>query len=238
VGAVNIYLKMAEKSESKAEKPERADSREGSGKASYHHGNLRPALIEAGLELAREGGPEAVLVREASRRVGVSHNAAYRHFPGRDELLKAVGARCMTELARLMEKRIDEVDEAGDAIEVAVRRLRATGSAYVQFALSEPGLFRTAFSVPHQLAPFGPAEGVGDSGLGPYGLLSAQLDGLEAAGGMDPKRRPFAETTAWSAVHGFSMLVLDGPLRAFPDAERQAALTQLLDTLDRGWLPD
>ncbi len=219
--------------------PERPPSgrRARAAKASYHHGNLRPALIEAGLELAREGGPDAVLVREASRRVGVSHNAAYRHFPGRDELLKAVGERCMGELAKLMEKLLAEVNEDGDRVEVAQRRLRATGSAYVEFALTEPGLFRTAFSVPHQLAPFGPGEGVGESGLGPYGLLSAQLDALEATGGLDPTVRPFAETTAWSAVHGFSMLVLDGPLRALGEAERQAALTQLLDTLDRGFAP-
>src|SRR5215831_10858058 len=134
---------------------ERAQPREPSGKASYHHGNLRPALIEAGFELAREGGPGAVLVREASRRVGVSHNAAYRHFPGRDELLKAVGERSMSELAKLMEKLIAEVPDTGDSVEVALRRLRATGMAYVQFALNEPGLFRTAFSVPHSLAPFG-----------------------------------------------------------------------------------
>jgi Tetracyclin repressor-like, C-terminal domain len=129
------------------------------------------------------------------------------------------------------------VDVAGDGVEVAQRRLRATGSAYVEFALSEPGLFRTAFAVPDRLAPFGPGEGVGESGLGPYGLLSAQLDALQDAGGLDPELREFAETTAWSAVHGFSMLVLEGPLRAFPDEDRDAALTQLLDTLDRGFAP-
>src|SRR5689334_10626149 len=165
-------------------------------RAPYHHGNLRAALIDAGVELAREGGPDAIVVREASRRVGVSHNAAYRHFPGRDELLKAVGERCMSELAQLMERLIAEVPDDGDPLELALRRLRATGSAYVQFALTEPGLFRTAFSVPDRLAPLGPGEGVGDSGLGPYGLLSAQLDRLEAVGGLDPKLRPFAETTA------------------------------------------
>ena len=232
------HVEMAEKPESERHELAGPGGRAArTAKASYHHGNLRSALIEAALQLAREGGPDAVLVREASRRVGVSHNAAYRHFPGRDELLKAVGERCMSELAKLMEKLIAEVDEDGEAVEVALRRLRATGSAYVQFALTEPGLFRTAFSVPDRLAPFGPAEGVGESGLGPYGLLSAQLDGLQAAGGLDSKLRPFAETTAWSAVHGFSMLVLDGPLRAFADAEREAALMQLLDTLDRGFAP-
>ncbi|MGB7867270.1 MAG: TetR family transcriptional regulator, partial [Mycobacterium sp.] len=49
-------------------------------KAGYHHGDLRAALIDAGLQLTRAGGPDALTIREATRRVGVSPNAAYRHF--------------------------------------------------------------------------------------------------------------------------------------------------------------
>ncbi len=203
-------------------------------KTRYHHGNLRAALVDAGVELAREGGPGAIVVREASRRVGVSHNAAYRHFPDRDALLKAVAERCMSELATLMERLIAEVDERDQTPEAAFRRLRATGSAYVQFALSEPGLFRTAFAVPSSLPPFGPHEGVGESGLGPFGILSAQLDALAAAGVIPPERREYAEIAAWSAVHGFSMLVLEGPLRELPGAMRDAARDRMLDNVERG----
>jgi AcrR family transcriptional regulator len=203
-------------------------------KARYHHGNLRAALIDAGVELARAGGPDAVVVREASRRVGVSHNAAYRHFPDRDTLLRAVAERSMSELARLMERKIADVDPGDSGLAAANRRLRGTGVAYVTFALSEPGLFRTAFAVPHRLERFGPGEGVGDSGLGPYELLNRQLDELVAAGGLTPERRLHADLTAWSAVHGFSALMLEGPLREFPDSERQAALDSLLDTIERG----
>ena len=203
-------------------------------KARYHHGNLRAALIEAGLELARAGGPDAVVVREASRRVGVSHNAAYRHFPDRDELLKAVAERSMSELARLMERLISDVDPGDASVAAANRRLRATGTAYVRFALSEPGLFRTAFAVPRRLQHFGPGEGAGDSGLSPYELLNRQLDELVEAGGLAPQRRPMADVTAWSAVHGMSMLMLEGPLRELPENEREAALSSLLDTVERG----
>ncbi|HSZ15074.1 MAG TPA: TetR/AcrR family transcriptional regulator [Solirubrobacteraceae bacterium] len=210
-----------------------------SAKASYHHGNLRTALIDAGLQLARDGGPDAVVLREVSRRAGVSHNAAYRHFADRDTLLQAICGRCMGSLARLMEARIAEVDDpgggsAGDALDPARRRLRATGSAYVEFALTEPGLFRTAFAVPPRLGYFDDGEGAGDSGLGPLELLGVRLDALVEAGGLPRERRAGAELAAWSAVHGLSMLLIAGPLRELAPGERDVTLTRLLDTIERG----
>jgi AcrR family transcriptional regulator len=72
----------------------------------YHHGRLREALVDAGVTLAREQGPEAVILRAAARAAGASHNAAYRHFADRDELLRAVCERCMSRLATLMEQRV------------------------------------------------------------------------------------------------------------------------------------
>lgn len=200
----------------------------------YHHGNLRAELIDAALALAREGGPEAVVLRAVSRRAGVSHNAAYRHFADRDALLQAVCERCMGALARLMEQGIAAVDPAERSL-VAVRaRLRATGAAYVEFALSEPGWFRTAFAVPPGLGYLDDGKGVGEGGLGPLELLGAQLDALVGAGGLPAERRPEAELAAWSAVHGLSMLLLEGPLRSLGAPERDAALTRLLDTIERG----
>jgi AcrR family transcriptional regulator len=217
VDAVNISLEMSENARTR-----------------YHHGNLREALVESGVELARAGGPDAVVVREASRRVGVSHNAAYRHFPDRDALLDAVAARCMSIWAGLMEQFIDRVDPGDLSVQAARRRLHAVGEAYVRFALSEPGLFRTAFAAPGSDQPPQPTAGVGQSGLGPYGLLGAQLDGLVAAGVLPPSRRPEAEITCWAAVHGLSMLFLEGPLRGLPEPAREAALTRLVVTVEQG----
>jgi AcrR family transcriptional regulator len=205
-----------------------------SSRTPYHHGNLRSALIEAGLQLARDGGPDAVVLREVSRRAGVSHNAAYRHFADRDSLLKAICERCMRSLAQLMEKRIAEVGPARRGLGAARARLRATGSAYVEFALAEQGLFRTAFAVPPGLGYLQDDEGIGDSGLGPLDLLRAQLDAVSAAGGLLPERRANAELAAWASVHGLSMLLLEGPLRELPEGERDAVLTRLLDTIERG----
>src|SRR5689334_15922121 len=72
-------------------------------KQHYHHGDLRRALVSAATELAREGGPSAIVLREAARRVGVSPNAAYRHFDALPELVEAVAFAGLAELARSME---------------------------------------------------------------------------------------------------------------------------------------
>src|SRR5215471_2389388 len=97
---------------------------------SYHHGNLRAALVEAGVELARTGGPAAVLLRAASRRAGVSHNAAYRHFANHEDLLAAVGEQCLARLGVLMIERMSRVTTP-DRVHRARARLEATGRAYV-----------------------------------------------------------------------------------------------------------
>jgi AcrR family transcriptional regulator len=185
------------------------------------------------VELARTDGPQAVVLRAVSRAAGVSHNAAYRHFADRDELLRAVCERCLSRLSALMEQRIGEVAEA-DPVAAAWHRLGALGRAYVEFATTEPGWFRTAFAVPRSVPAFGPEEGAGDSGLSPYGLLGVRLDELVSVGAIPATRRPDLEYGAWSAMHGISTLLNDGPLRALPAAEQQRALQVVLEVVSRG----
>jgi AcrR family transcriptional regulator len=114
-------------------------------RARYHHGDLANALTQAGVALAREGGPDAVVLREAARRVGVSPAAAYRHFASHDELQYAVKLRAQQELADAMDAAIESVESTADPASEALQWLGAIGAAYVHFALDEPGLFRTAF---------------------------------------------------------------------------------------------
>jgi AcrR family transcriptional regulator len=200
----------------------------------YHHGRLREALVDAGVALARAQGPEAVVLRAAARDAGASHNAAYRHFADRDELLRAVCERCMSKLASLMEQRITAVPADADPIAFAWDRLGALGRAYVEFATTEPGWFRTAFAVPRTTHTFAPGEGVGASGLGPYELLAARLDELVDVDAMATERRPGAEYAAWSAVHGLATLLNDGPLRDLPAVERERALNAVLEIISQG----
>src|SRR4051795_7602628 len=93
-------------------------------RATYRHGDLRAALLAAGLDLAREGGPDAVVLREATRRVGVSPNAAYRHFADRAALLAAVSDAAQALVADQMEAALTRVDESADPATRAHDRLR------------------------------------------------------------------------------------------------------------------
>src|SRR6478735_8341640 len=112
----------------------------------YHHGDLRNALIAAAVELAREGGPDAIVLREAARRVGVSATAAYRHFTALPQLVEAVQRASLGALARSMEAELDRCGDGGDEQEQAWQRMRAIRRGYGHFAISEPGLFATAFN--------------------------------------------------------------------------------------------
>ena len=197
----------------------------------YRHGDLRRALLEAGIELARAGGPEAVVLREATRRAGVVPNAAYRHFASHQELLEGVRAAAFARVAEAMEAELAKLKPASPA-EAARGSLRAVGAAYLRFAEKEPGLFRTAFALPQDVRGY--ARNAGRSGLTPFQLLSAALDKMVAAGILPPERRAGAEHLAWSAVHGFAMLVLEGPLHALPPAQRRAIGERILAMVEQG----
>jgi AcrR family transcriptional regulator len=195
---------------------------------------LRRALVDAATELARSGGPAAVVLREATRRAGVAPNAAYRHFASREDLLRAVRTAGLEAMAHSMEVELAKVRRGLAPADAARASLRAVGRGYLRFAQAEPGLFHTAFLAsgvqltPPHVAPQGAAPG-------PYTLLSAALDKFVEAGLLTPARREGAEVLAWSAVHGLAMLVIDGPLTgAIPARKLKQLEERLLDMVEVG----
>lgn len=203
-------------------------------RTSYRHGDLRDTLVQVGLRLARIGGPDAVVLRQATREAGVSPNAAYRHFADRNALLHAVSDAALGLAADRMEAEIAALPPTDDAGARARGSLRAVGAAYIRFARDEPGLFRTAFSVPDDLNNATSPAKAGQSGRTPFELVAWALDLLMDAGLLPRERRQNAEFLAWSAVHGLGMLVIDGPLRGLTDELVDDATTRLLDMVDRG----
>jgi AcrR family transcriptional regulator len=198
---------------------------------SYHHGDLPNALTQAATDLARSGGPEAVVLREAARQVGVSATAAYRYFESRAELIVAVKERALGELAARMHDELDLGTPLADPVPELLRRLRALGRGYVNFALEKPGLFRTAFVHSEMLQD---AVGPDPSNTRPFQMLIEALDSLVEHGFIAADRRPFLELAAWAAVHGVAELLLDGPMRRMPAEVQRAAIERVLDLVVDG----
>ncbi len=204
---------------------------------SYHHGDLRTALIDAGLALAREGGPQAVGLREATRRVGVVPNAAYRHFENRQALFESVRAVALSRLAHAIETEMAAASGLRDTRQRARAAFRGVGLGYLRFAHEEPGLFRTAFAArPFDVHEGGTSEPAarGRSGMGPYELLCHAVDGLVDAGLLAAAQRPGAEFLAWSAVHGLAMLALEGPLRGLPEPNWRTLAERVVEMAAQG----
>jgi AcrR family transcriptional regulator len=122
------------RSQARDSKPARRKPRAGD---QYHHGDLRRALIDAALELAKEGGPDKVTVREAARRAGVSAGAPFRHFSDRTALMTAVAEEAMRRLRAEIAAALDAA-RTGDPM----RRIHALGIAYLRWVTSNPMHFQ------------------------------------------------------------------------------------------------
>ena len=191
----------------------------------YHHGNLRAALLDAGVTLARAGGPARLQVRELAAAEGVSPSAVYRHFPDLAHLRADVARLAREALAQEMLTAAAAVPSAHAAGERAIRRFRAIGAAYLAFAEREPHLFDTAF-----MATEAPPSC--EDAPSAWEVLLEALQQLVVAGEMGSARLTDAPLIAWSSVHGAATMlarrllpaevaegevrtaVLDGVLRA------------------------
>lgn len=200
----------------------------------YRHGDLRRALLEAALELARKGGKEAIVLREVTRQAGVAPNAAYRHFSDLKSLLQAAAMAAQAELAAYMENELSKIKPNHNKVDHARAQLRAVGTGYIKFALAEPGLFGLAFSENVDLSNAANPASTGISGLTPFQILSAALDALVEAGQLPKERREASEFFAWSAVHGLAMLQIDGPLRGLEAMQAEVIGQRLIDMVERG----
>lgn len=184
---------------------ERMDHR----RAHYHHGDLRNSLVSAAVRLIEQGGHEGFSLREAAREVGVSANAAYRHFADKSALVAAVTSDGFEQLSRHMQKVIASVVNRGNPRSAAVARFKAVGRAYVEFASEHPQLFRLMFGAEGAARPDAASvEAPAHATPSPYQLLGQALDDLVAEGLLPADRRWGAEMKAWTVVHGFALLWL------------------------------
>jgi AcrR family transcriptional regulator len=191
----------------------------------YHHGDLRNALIEAGLRLLEARGPEAMQddlgLREVAREVGVSPTAIYRHFPDKHALKAALAAEG---LARLAQRQQQASARAGRG----AAGFLASGLSYVHFAAEHPVLFRLMFShaQPDDLLDASP-----DTVSAAMRGLRQDIAQLMPADWSDAQRKA-AALHAWALVHGLALLVLDRQIPA-----DWALIEQVLAGFRAGALP-
>ncbi len=169
-------------------------------KRGYHHGDLRAALVAAGLRLLAERDAEALSLREVARAVGVSATSVYRHFPDKQALMTALA---LEGLARLAAAQRVAADAAGGG----AAGFAATGRAYIRFALANPALFRLIFASP--ILARGRTEGAVESDARDLLLENAAATVREGVGGQAASIRA---VQAWALVHGLAMLMLDGQI--------------------------
>lgn len=193
----------------------------------YHHGNLRRALINAGLILL-ERDVNALSLRAVAKAVGVSHTAPYNHFADKEALLAEIAIRGFEDLRDVTERaRQGAAPDAAD-------QLVATGLAYILYGAQRPALYRLMFG-PRKTSDT--SEAVGVAGLAAFEVLvTVMQEGMQAgrfrAG--DPRTAAF---TSWALVHGMTQMALDrtGPLcaedRAEIEGRLQAAHAIMLDGL-------
>jgi AcrR family transcriptional regulator len=193
------------------------------GRVGYHHGDLEQALLAEALTQVRARGSDAVSLRQVAQSVGVSPSAAYSHFPDKTALMTAVGNCGMDELDARMAAAAQSVP--GDDDLAAIARFRGAGETYVRFAVEEPHLFRHMFG-PYCDKRF---DGVADKEEHSvsYQVLCRGLDDLNARGLLRPGTREGLDLVAWTMVHGFASLVLDGFLPVDVGQQLIEALSRL-----------
>ncbi|MEM7061746.1 MAG: TetR/AcrR family transcriptional regulator [Cyanobacteria bacterium P01_B01_bin.77] len=197
-----------------------------SSKTTYHHGDLRQALIEAALDLITESREAAnVSLREVARRVGVSQAAPYRHFPDKEALLAAVAEEGFQQLLAALRVAVSSLNDP-------VARLQASGIAYVKFAIAHPAHYRVMFSsfrldqvnYPSLNAVAGEA----------FSIMVDAISAAQAIGTIQPDNPRQLAWITWSLVHGLALLLIDRQLPIVDEQEILSLVTLATQSLVRG----
>ena len=177
----------------------------------YHHGSLKAALVSAGLSaLTREDGPELSL-RALASELGVTVTAAYRHFPSKSDLMLELAAAGFEE----MQMRLLAASAKSDSV-TPLDRVHAVGEVYVQFARECPALFRLMFD---RRGAFDTNDRLKQSSVAAFNVLLESVAEVR----QEPTQSPHtikASLAAWSLVHGYAMLSLEGYLDTLPEEFR------------------
>lgn len=197
-------------------------------KTSYHHGNLREALVESALKIIEESGVSGLTLRAVGQRVGVSHAAPYRHFRDKEAILAAVATEGFKHMRDAV---LAEREAAGDDV---MDRLAAVGRAYVKFAVRHPSHYRVMFG-PATRNKLDHPDLLGAS-LELFQIVLESIEKAQATGVLREEPAIELAIVAWSQAHGLTMLLIDDQfeLGEIDDDALEAYATRATDVIDRG----
>lgn len=176
---------------------------------SYHHGDLKAALVEAAASIVRTKGLDALTLREVARRTGVSAAAPYRHFPDRRSLVAAVAERGFVRLQEAMIAGMQSARGRAGLKQVAV--------AYFEFGLANPAEYRVMFGP--EMADTRDFPSLRETGRGVLGGVAEAVTQLQNAGLIGPGDPWLIAVALWSTLHGLVMLALDGQTEGIADSD-------------------
>jgi AcrR family transcriptional regulator len=197
-------------------------------KRSYHHGDLQRALREAAWRLVRTQGLEALTFRELARQLGVTHAAPYHHFADREALLEAMAEEGFLALEAATASAVADVPDPGE-------RLFLCGQCYIDYARAHPERMQVMF---RRHPPPAPLIDPQSAGARVFAYLFAAVSDCQRAGLAPAGAAPWdLALHAWSVVHGFSKLWVEGPVEELPPyAQRFEELRdQILRNFGEGW---
>lgn len=191
---------------------------------SYHHGDLKNALIQAGVEILAKEGLSGLTLRKVAKQAGVSHAAPYSHFVDKQALIAAIS----TEGFKQLFDKIQEIsaDHQNDPRNLLIE----TAWAYVQFALNEPDRFKLMFSsVLEKEKDYPDFVEYSQKNF----LQIVETVGIcQHAGILRSGPADLTATSVWGAVHGMIMLVIEGQI-PHTVLEANSLKDLLLYTLDQ-----
>jgi AcrR family transcriptional regulator len=186
----------------------------------YHHGNLKAALLKAAFQVVSKIGLDGFTLREVARRAGVSHNAPYRHFKSKEDLVATLAAESLRQLT-------EAVRFAVGAEVSAPARLRASARAYLHWALKNPSRFKLTFHAVFDREAY-------PEYVDAYKDSLTLLSGLVEVHKAEAVNVDLASDLIWSSVHGIAELGLAKRLRDGDKQQLEELADAAVETLSAG----